>query len=378
MGIFNLHLPLEDDAIRPRPPPGLGNSVAPQVPGGPAIQPPFVQPGNPHRVMRFEDLMHYPGPPQLQAPVPPEMDWRALAGVNRPVPENRVPAQGQRIAQAAAVREATLQQVRAEIRQPPFMVPGVVPRPPARDNQAVAGGDAPALNTAREAAARRLRIEGFGAELQEVDPAKDVRAQLARLREVSKNNMNANEEIRRRTHEQMNRFQVLQNAARAIGRQEDENLNQLNERLERLRQQVDNDQKGANREVPDFNELPRRPSILRFRRRQPDPPAPALPQPAEALRQQQILDHAERALERSQQMARLRRDGELDVAVTARNLRVIRQNNAPAVAASRQAQEPIILLSSSPEQAKKKATMFDLADEADDEGEDLEDDEDWL
>jgi hypothetical protein len=258
------------------------------------------------------------------------------------------------------------------------MVPGVVPRPPARDNQAVAGGDAPALNTAREAAARRLRIEGFGAELQEVDPAKDVRAQLARLREVSKNNMNANEEIRRRTHEQMNRFQVLQNAARAIGRQEDENLNQLNERLERLRQQVDNDQKGANREVPDFNELPRRPSILRFRRRQPDPPAPALPQPAEALRQQQILDHAERALERSQQMARLRRDGELDVAVTARNLRVIRQNNAPAVAASRQAQEPIILLSSSPEQAKKKATMFDLADEADDEGEDLEDDEDWL
>jgi hypothetical protein len=269
--------------------------------------------------------------------------------------------------------------MRAEIRQPHFMAPGVVPRPLARDNQTAAGGNAPASNTAREGAARSRRIEEFSAELQEDNPARGVRAQPARLKEVAKNNMNANEQIRRRTREQMNRFQVLQNAARAVGRQEDESLHQLNERLERLRQQIDNDQKDANKEAPGLDELPRRPSILRFRRRQPEPLAPALPPPAEALRQQQILDHAERALERSQQMARLRIDKELDVAVTARNLRVIRQNNAPAEAiAFRREPEPVILLSSSPEQPKKKATLFDLADEADDEGEDLEDDEDWL
>jgi hypothetical protein len=77
-------------------------------------------------------------------------------------------------------------------------------------------------------------------------------------------------------------------------------------------------------------------------------------------------------------MARLRRDQEIDAAITARNLARIRKNNAPATGPARQPQEPVVL-SSSPEQPKRKANISDLANEADDEKEDEEeDDEDWL
>jgi hypothetical protein len=205
-----------------------------------------------------------------------------------------------------------------------------------------------------------------------------MQAHLARIKEAAHNYENNNDEQRRRrNHEQLERIQILQNKAGAIDR-DNESLRQLKERLDRLRQRADNiNQSDANGEAMAPNELPRRPGSLRLRRRQPDPPAPALPQPAEVLRQQQILDHAERDLERSQQMARLRRDQEIDAAVTARNLARIRKNNAPALGPARQPQETVVL-PSSPEQPRRKANISDPANEADDEKDEEEDDEDWL
>ena len=76
--------------------------------------------------------------------------------------------------------------------------------------------------------------------------------------------------------------------------------------------------------------------------------------------------------------ARLRRDQEIDAAVTARNLARIRRNNASATSPARQPRESIVHFPSS-EQLKRKANISDPANEADDEKEDEEeDDEDWL
>jgi hypothetical protein len=76
-------------------------------------------------------------------------------------------------------------------------------------------------------------------------------------------------------------------------------------------------------------------------------------------------------------MARLRREQENDEAATAKRLARLRQNGAAAAAHSpRHRQGQVVdLLSSSPE-AKKKARLFDMADEADDE-EDEDEDEEW-
>jgi hypothetical protein len=76
-------------------------------------------------------------------------------------------------------------------------------------------------------------------------------------------------------------------------------------------------------------------------------------------------------------MARLRRDQEIDAAVTARNLARIRKNNAPALGPARQPQETVVL-PSPPEQPRRKANISDPANEADDEKDEEEDDEDWL
>ncbi len=401
MGIFN-PLPMDEHVLPPRPHLRfIANPWGPGAPGDPAVlhaAPP--NPGMQPRILRFQDLMRYPRPPPPPPAGPPVNQWRNARAVYRP--ENPGTEVDRRIAQEAAGHEAAveqeiaqtvvarrgaaqqqsgqaapgreaviLQRVRAGIRRPNFAILGA-PQPPARNDQPADGLAAGALN---EAALLRRRVEqrrGF-------DPEGDVQAHLGRINEAANNYENDNDEQRRlRNREQMQRIQVLQDKAGAIGR-DDENLRQLKERLDRLRQRADNIiQSDVNGEAMAPNELPRRPGGLRLRRRQPDPPAPALPQPAEALRQQQILDHAERDLERSQQMARLRRDQEIDAAITARNLARIRKNNAPATDPARQPQEPVIL-SYSPEHRKRKANISDPANEADDEKEDEEeDDEDWL
>jgi len=99
-----------------------------------------------------------------------------------------------------------------------------------------------------------------------------------------------------------------------------------------------------------------------FGRQQEDPPAVA-------LRQHQILDHQQRNLQRSQQMARWRRGQENDEVPTARQLEILRRNNAAMLAA-----QPAIVLSDSPE--SEVLSTGDEADEADDE-DDFED-EVWL
>ena len=401
MGILN-PLPMDENDLPPRPHLRfVANPWGQGPPGDPAVlHAAHPNPGMPPRILRFQDLMRYPRPPPPPPAGPPANYWRNVQAAYRPenlaaevdrqiaqvaagheavveqdiaqtIAARRAAAQ-QQIAQAAAGREAViLQRVRAGLRRPNFAVPGV-PQPPARNDQPADGLAAAALN---EAVLLRRRVE----QRRGLDPERDMQAHLARIKEAAHNYENNNDEQRRRrNHEQLERIQILQNKAGAIDR-DNESLRQLKERLDRLRQRADNiNQSDANGEAMAPNELPRRPGSLRLRRRQPDPPAPALPQPAEVLRQQQILDHAERDLERSQQMARLRRDQEIDAAVTARNLARIRKNNAPASGPARQPQETVVL-PSSPEQPRRKTNISDPANEADDEEErEEEDDEDWL
>jgi hypothetical protein len=423
MGIFNMHwgddfgFPPPPGAPPPGfqiplPPPGLAAPALPPAPG-PAMPPlAAVRPGD----GMFEDrFRRHPGeqPPRLG--LEQDIDWRNPAGVP-PLPEYRAAVDGnqgrlaalqermtdrtrfrraeavkneaqpendlhaaavrQHIAQAKAARQLALgQQVRQAKAAREMVLPNIVlpeaPQPLPRQVLGTAVANAVAAREARDAERRRRLEEQVGRVA--------VNLRMARMREIAqKNERNNEDESKRRLREQMDRIQALQDRARAIGQDGGEAVRPRNERLERLRQRLGN-QNNANNEAGGSNEDGNNaaaddgPPLFRgmhYQIRRTEQPPAALPQPAAALRQQQILDHEERRIERSQLMARLRREQENDEAVTAKRLARLRQNGAAAAAHSpRHRQGQVVDLLS-------KARLFDMADEADDE-EDEDEDEEW-
>ncbi|KAH8787665.1 hypothetical protein BGZ57DRAFT_879553 [Hyaloscypha finlandica] len=422
MGIFNM--PWGDDFGFPpppgAPPPGFQIPLPPPGLAAPAMPPlAAARPGGGMFENRFR---RHPGeqPPQLG--LEQDIDWRNPAGVP-PLPEYRAAVDGnqgrlaalqermtdrtrlrraeavkneaqpendlhavavrQHIEQAKAARQLALGQQARQARAAREMVlPNIVlpeaPQPLPRQVLSAAVANAVAAREARDAE-RRRRLE------EQVGKAA-VNLRMERLREIAqKNERNNEDENKRRLREQMDRIQALQDRARAIGQDGGEDVRPRNERLERLRQRLVN-QSNANNEASGSNEDGNNaaaddgPPLLRgtyYRIRRSEQAPAALPQPAAALRQQQILDHEERRIERSQLMARLRREQENDEAATAKRLARLRQNGAAAAVQSpRHRQGQVFeLLSPSPE-VKKKARLFDMADEADDE-EDEDEDEEW-
>lgn len=398
--LFDMHWAKE--LVPPPPPAGQAVPAAPLFPNR-AIPPlPAAVPPPLPRIMRFEDiLMRRPGDLAIEQ----DMDWRNLAGLPpppeyHPVANYNQQGDGQQDREKLAAlqeglfermrirrargREHELEDARAEmgirqqIRQDEAAVemglPNVnvilpaAPEPPARPNLGAAPGKAVAAHEARAVERRRELEERVG------KVAADLRS--ARFREVVRNNARNEEDRQRRIREEIGNMQILQNHARAVDRDEEEN-GFLNERGERLHQRAANmDAGGLNgeRNMPAGDARPRGRLI---RRNHADLPPSRILQPAAALRQQQILDHEERRIERSQLMARLRREQENDEAATANRLARLRQADANAVRQHEQAarrQAPVVdLLSSSPETKKKRANVFDLADLADDEEEDDED-----
>jgi hypothetical protein len=438
MGIFNM--PWGDDFGFPpppgAPPPGFQIPLPPPRLAAPAL-PPAPGPAMPPLAAArpgdgmFEDIFRgHPGeqPPLLG--LEQDIDWRNPAGVP-PLPEYRAAVddnQGRlaalqermadrtrlrragavkneaqpeddllhaaalrqhitqakasrQLAQAQAARQLALGQARQARAAREMVLPNVVlpeaPQPLPRQILGDAVANAVEAREARDAERRRRLEEQVGKVA--------VNLRMARLREIAqKNERNNEDESKRRLREQMDRIQALQDRARAIGQDGGEDVRPRNERPERLRQRLGN--QNANNEAGGSNKDGNNaaaddgPPLLRgthYRIRRPEQPPAALPQPAAALRQQQILDHEERRIERSQLMARLRREQENDEAATAKRLARLRQNGAAAAAHSpRHRQGQVVdLLSSSPE-AKKNARLFDMADEADDE-EDEDEDEEW-
>ncbi|KAN0096551.1 hypothetical protein V8E51_015356 [Hyaloscypha variabilis] len=370
----------------PPPPPPLPGAAAPAA-AGPAFAaapPPPYQ-----RAKDFNDfLMRRPGNPGDPFAVDQDMDWRDIAGLPQPLAERRGAAdnigQGdeiqdapprerlvrrvrlrggpvdaqedkdvpeplrQRLAQVAAAREQTIKdqirQARAEggLRIPNFVFPGDL-QPPAGDILGPADGNAVAEIQAREAGRRRL-------EEQINKAAVDLR--LARLREITRNDERHKEDRRRRARQnQVQAFLDDGTGPGGVGQDEDgdEDMDFFREIMGTLPRS--GNQNNANKGEQDGLIEPLHKSATAAR---------WPPRPAAALRQQQILDHEERRIERSQLMARLRRDQENDEAATARRLAMLRQNNA-AAAGPAQPTAAVIQLFSSPK-AKKKVDQENLSD----------------
>ncbi|KAE9371605.1 hypothetical protein N431DRAFT_26723 [Stipitochalara longipes BDJ] len=380
----------------PPPPPALG-AAPPAAAARPLNQ----------RVKSFNDfLMRRPGNIGDQLAVDQDMDWRNIAALPRPLADRRAAAdlnrQGdelrefatlreklaqrmrlrreplevqeakdvpealkERLAQAAAAREQTIKEqirqarVERELILPNFVFPGDL-QPPAGDILGAAGGNAVADIEAREAGRRRLE--------DQVNKAA-VHLRSARLREAARNDGRNKEDRRRRARQ--NKLQALLDDTEdsgGLGPDEDvdEHMDFLHELVGTLPRPANPntvkkvESHGPNEPLDNLAasvRWPRRPGVPRARS-QADLLPSRIPQPAAALRQQQILDHEERRIERSQLMARLRRDQEDDEVATARRLAMLRQNKAPAAGPARAA---IIDLLSSPE-TKKKVDQENLSD----------------
>jgi hypothetical protein len=303
--------------------------------------------------------------------------------------------------QAAAMRAAAAQDRRAEAEAeggwPRVAIPPV-PQPPARNDHAAAGfeaGEDPAVGPGQDndAARRRQlkeRLDRMVGNLEDPDEERRrlLSERLRRLRAAAQDHEEEGER-RRFSRENIDRVQIQ-------GQGQEEDLRVINGRLDRLRAQKKNtnaaepaggrnDNGEARRELLDrFNDVfanfqagepvegrnddrdvgqLRDRRWMRFGRHQEDPPAAV-------LRQQHILDHEERRLQRTQQMARLRREQLNDEAATAKRLELIRRS----IALGGVENQAPIALADSPE--PEELSDSDEADEADDEEE--YEDEIWI
>jgi len=282
----------------------------------------------------------------------------------------------------AEQRAAERAELEAEMVLPNFKYP-VARRPPARNNNPPGAGDKAAIGKvagqAQENGAERRRqfneqadrmffhLDDYGAERRRF-----VDERIVKLRAAAQEHEG---EGRRQAPENLDLRQIR-------ARDRDEELRAMNVRLDRLKAEVKqanavepvggrNDAGGERSVKDEFGRIfahmvpdepirgnngePRQREgrvWSRFGIRQ-DPPAAA-------LRQQQILDHEEWNIQRSQQMARPRRAQENDGAATARRLEPFRPENI----AMRPA-HPAVILSDSPE--PEDLSTGDEADEADDE-----------
>jgi hypothetical protein len=306
------------------------------------------------------------------------------------------PAMFGRQAEAAAVQAAAIRhektKVEAEGGRLNLGIPPPVPQNPARNYNAVAGiqaGADKAMGPGEDNDAERRRqpkdrlgrmvgnLEEHGEERRRL-----VGERIGKLRAAAQDH----EEARRRlARANLDQLQI---------KAQDEELLAMNEQLDRLRAQMKN--VNAAEPAGERNDArePRRGLLDRFRgqfanlhggepmegrneerdvgqrrdrmwqrfgRRQDDPPA-------EVLRQQQILEHEERKIQRSQQMARLRREQEHDEAATARRLEILRQNNFMDVVEN---QIPIDLADSPEPEGFEDSEEADEADDEDDYEDDI-------
>jgi hypothetical protein len=410
MGIFNM--PWGDDFVFPPPPPPgyqipLPSPVlaAPLMPPAPGPAMPPLAAVRPDNIMFNHILWRGPDEQPHLSALEQDVDWQNFAGVP-PLPEYRAAINSnperaaalqdamatrsrnrnrredavrnevqphnsfQNALQAAAAQQEALEQHPRQAQAREMGLPNVIfpEAPELVPRQALGVAVANAVAT-REAcdAERRWRLEEQVGNVA-VDP------RIGRFMEIAQNKERREDERENRLRGQIGGIQALQNNIPALGHDRDENMHPHNERLERLRQRLGN-QNGAKNEaggpIEDGNIVRADAEPLlrekRLRPRRAEQSRAALPYPAAALRQQQILDHEERRIERLQLMAILRREQENDEAATAKNLANLRRNGASAAAPDprqRQAQA-VHLLSSSPE-AEKNARLFDMIDEVDD------------
>lgn len=366
----------------------------PPPPPPPALAAPLaagVQPLN-QRVRTFNDfLIRRQGNKADNIAVDQEMDWRNIGGIPQPLAERRTAAdnnqQGveapdvapfrerlaqrirlrrtpveaqevqQRLARAAAAREQTIKEqvkqarIERDFGLPNFVYPGDL-QPPAGDILGAVGDNAMAEMQARETAKHRL--------VNQINKTA-VGLRTARLREMARNQVR-NDEDRRRQVDEDKLVQALLGGADSP--EDLDHYEDLDDRMDFLQEaagtqyRLGNPNNVKEAERDSLNEpLDNLAAAVRWPRL-PVLPTARIPQPAAVLRQQQIRDHEERRIERSQMMARLRRAQKNDEAATARQLAMLRQNNAPAAVAARPA---VVDLLSSPE-AKKRAGQENLSD----------------
>jgi hypothetical protein len=392
MDIFNLAMPWGDEALFPPPPPVHaavpGGPLAPGIPAGPPV-PYAVDGGFGNLLMRYQGN---PQPPGDQAANAQGMDWINAAPPPLPVDgaadlagnRRRSNVLHGRIPERAAIRArgvqafqnyhaahaefmaerqdaVVVQQPEPEAGQLNYQVHRVVYQVPPgfMQIQSAAGVDTapppPVANAVdQEIDAGSKRRHGERPDLVDIQQHEEIR------RRRNQERQNRLQDRAQKLRNQIEDEEGMQNVLRARD-EDDEGVAYIRKTLDGLRKRAwDLEDRARNLADPAEPRAPeRRPRwdyFAHFAQAAEPVNPPALPQPAAALRQQQ--------------MARLRRDQENDEAATARRLMRIRQRNG--LAAARHPLDPIDLISSSPE-TKKAKSLFDRANPPDEEED--EDDE---